>query len=83
MWILTDNAMEKKLGGDFKDVILLHQVDKDISMLHLYRFQGVYKTYSGFRKFFINHIKPISNKITYISDKSFVGKILKRFYEKN
>ena len=55
MWIVTDKAMNSLLGGNFSNVVLAKQKNKDIPIQRLYKLQDLYSSYQGFRKFFKRH----------------------------
>ena len=76
MWIVTDNAMIELLGGDFSNVVLAKQKDKDVPMTKLILLQEQYLSYQGFRKFFKRHLQSIIENICFIKDNSFVSKII-------
>lgn len=77
MWIVSDDAMEQLLGGDFIDVSVLHESADNVSVRTLYKVQDTYKSYQGFRKFFRNHLEPIIEKVSFIEDDCFIGKAIK------
>ena len=79
VWVLTDKAMEHLLGGDFIDVSVMCETNKDVSMRTLYKLQDTYESYQGFRKFFKRHMKPIIEHICFIEDSGIIGKIIKYF----
>ena len=77
VWVVSDSAMEHLLGGDFTDVSVLYEAKKDVSIRTLYKVQDTYESYQGFRKFFKRHMKPILEKICFIEDNGFIGKIVR------
>jgi Mg2+/Co2+ transporter CorB len=79
VWVVSDEAMEQILGGDFTDVVVLHESADDVSVRTLYRVQDTYKSYQGFRKFFRKHLEPIIERISFIEDNTFMGKVVKYF----
>ena len=79
VWVLTDKAMEHLLGGDFTDVSVMCETNKDVSMRTLYKIQDTYESYQGFRKFFKRHMKPIIEQLCFIEDTGIIGKIIKYF----
>lgn len=78
MWLISDSDMDRLLDGNFTTVINLKQLDNEISMLQLFKYQTSYKTYEGFRKFFKKHLLPIIQTIRFIDDSSLLGKILRK-----
>lgn len=79
VWVIKDEAMEQLLGGDFTDVCVLNEECSGISIRQLYKCQDVYKSYQGFRTFFKKHLQPIIEKICFIEDIGFIGKIVNYF----
>lgn len=79
VWVVSDEAMEQILGGDFTDVSVLYESANDVSIRTLYRVQDTYKSYQGFRKFFRKHLEPVIEKICFIEDKGIIGKVVKYF----
>ena len=77
MWVVTDEAMNSLLGGDFTDVIIVKQEKKEAPIKKLYSFQDTYLSYQGFRKFFRKHLQSIIEKVYFIEDNSFVGNVFK------
>ena len=77
VWIVNDDAMEHLLGGDFIDVSVLHEDFDNVSIRKMYGVQDVYKSYQGFRKFFKRHLEPIIEKISFIEDNGFIGRIIR------
>ena len=79
VWIVSDEAMEQILGGDFTDVSVLYEDVDNVSVRTLYKVQDTYKSYQGFRKFFRKHLEPIIEKISFIEDNTFMGKVVRYF----
>ena len=79
VWVVSDEAMEQILGGDFTDVSVLYESANDVSIRTLYKVQDTYKSYQGFRKFFRKHLEPVIEKICFIEDKGIIGKVVKYF----
>lgn len=79
VWVVSDEAMEQILGGDFIDVAVLHESVGNVSIRTLYKLQDTYESYQGFRKFFKKHLEPIIEKISFIEDDTFMGKVVKYF----
>lgn len=79
VWVVSDEAMEQMLGGDFIDVAVLHESVDNVSIRTLYKLQDTYESYQGFRKFFRKHLEPIIEKISFIEDDTFMGKVVKYF----
>lgn len=77
VWVVSDEAMEHILGGDFTDVSVLHESANDVSVRTLYRVQDTYRSYQGFRKFFRKHMEPVIEKMCFIDNKGFVGKVVR------
>ena len=79
VWVVSDEAMKKILGGDFTDVSVLYESADNVSIRTLYKVQDTYKSYQGFRKFFRKHLEPIIEKISFIEDNTFMGKVVRYF----
>lgn len=79
VWVVSDEAMEHILGGDFTNVSVLHEDVDNVSVRTLYKVQNTYKSYQGFRKFFRKYLEPIIEKISFIEDNTFMGKVVKYF----
>lgn len=79
VWVVSDEAMKQILGGDFSSVAVLHDECNKITVRKLYKHQDVYKSYQGFRKFFRKHLEPIIEKISFIEDDTFMGKVVRYF----
>lgn len=79
VWIVSDEAMERMLGGDFIDVAVIHDNADNVSVRTLYKVQDTYKSYQGFRKFFRRHLEPIIKKICFIENNTFMGKVANYF----
>lgn len=79
VWVVSDEAMEQILGGDFTDVAVLHEECNEITVRRLYKHQDTYKSYQGFRKFFRKHLEPIIEKICFIENDGFIGKVIRYF----
>ena len=76
MWVVTDKAMNSLLGGDFSNVVLAKQKNKDIPIQRLYKLQDLYSSYQGFRKFFKRHLQYIVESVCFIKDNNFVSKVI-------
>lgn len=76
MWILTDEAMEHILGGNFIDVVETKHKYKDASIANMKHLQTKYKSHTGFRKFYRKTLEVIINVSRIIPDKSILGKII-------
>ena len=79
VWIVSDEAMEHLLGGDFTDVAMVHDECNEMTVSKLFPFQNSYRSYQGFRKFFRKHMEPILGMVRYIEDNSLVSNALKYF----
>ena len=79
VWVVSDEAMEQILGGDFTDVSVLYESADNVSVRTLYKVQDTYKSYQGFRKFFRKHLEPIIEKISFIENNTFMGKVARYF----
>lgn len=79
VWVVSDEAMKKILGGDFTDVSVLYESADNVSIRTLYKVQDTYKSYQGFRKFFKKHLEPVIEKISFIEDNTFMGKVVRYF----
>lgn len=81
MYLLKDEAMDSLLGDNFIMVLDLLG-SKDITAKDLYCLQFKYESYDGFRKFYNKKLRPLTNKVKYINEHSFIGKIIKLFFRK-
>lgn len=81
MWILSDRAMEKIMGGEFDFVVELAKNDKVLTIKDLFFFQCEYKSYNGFRKFYNKYLKPILNNLSYIEDNTLIAKLLRFIFK--
>lgn len=79
VWIVSDDAMERILGGDYRDVSVLYENVDNVSVRTLYKAQNTYESYQGFRKFFRKHLEPIIEKVCFIEDDGIIGKVIKYF----
>lgn len=79
VWVVSNEAMEQILGGDFTDVSVLYESADNVSVITLYKVQDTYKSYQGFRKFFRKHLEPVIEKICFIEDDGIIGKVIKYF----
>ena len=77
MYILSDEALNELLGGEYYQVIIAKKECPDLSIAQLYNFQFDYFSYQGFRKFYRKHLEPIIKQIHIIDDDSIVGKAIK------
>ena len=68
MWVLSDDDMRELLGGEFIQVILAKQIDKNMSIRKLFYYQVDYLSYNGFRKFYNKVLYNIIDSIKYIDD---------------
>lgn len=81
MWILSDRAMAKIIGGDFDYVVWLARKDKSLTISQLFEFQCEYKSYNGFRKFYNKYLKPIIDSVSYIEDEKLISKIIRKLFK--
>jgi hypothetical protein len=81
MWILSDRAMAKIVGGDFDYVVELAKEDKSLTITQLFEFQCEYESYNGFRKFYNKYLKPIIDSISYIDDDKLIAKIIGKLFK--
>ena len=79
VWVVSDEAMEHILGGDFTNVSVLYESANNVSVRTLYKVQDTYKSYQGFRKFFRKYMEPVIERMCFIEDKGFIGKVIKYF----
>lgn len=77
MWLLSNEAMNKLLDGDYTSVILSKKKWKDLSIRELFCVQIYYDSYDGFRKFYNKKIKPIIDEIKFVDETSLLGKLIK------
>ena len=77
MWLLSNEAMNKLLDGDYTSVILSKKKWKDLSIRELFCVQIYYDSYDGFRKFYNKKIKPIIDGIKFVDETSLLGKFIK------
>ena len=77
VWVVSDEAMEHMMGGDFTDVYNMYKTHKNISVRTLSGVQDTYKSYQGFRKFFRKHLQPIIGSVCYMDEKRCKTKIIK------
>ena len=82
MWILSNRAFNKLMGGDYTIAIDLKKRLKDLSIAELFCYQFEYNSYDGFRKFYNKIISKIINDIKFVDENSFVGKFIKLFLGK-
>ena len=76
MCILTDEAMEHILGGNFIDVIETKHKYKDTSIANMKHLQTKYKSHTGFRKFYRKVLEGIIDASKVVPNKSILGKII-------
>lgn len=76
MYILTDEAFNKLMGGEFVQVIEAMKVQPNAPVRKLYNLQFDYFSYEGFRKFYNKVISKIINGVVYRNDDSALGKSL-------
>lgn len=76
MWILSDEDLRHLLGGEYVQVILAKQIDKDMSIRKLFYYQFEYNSYNGFRKFYKKVLSSIIDSIKYIDEDSIIGKLI-------
>lgn len=79
VWIVSDEAMEHLLGGDFTDVAMVHDECNEMTVSKLFPFQDRYKSYQGFRKFYRRYLEPIFGMVRYIEDNRMVAGAVKYF----
>lgn len=79
VWVVSDEAMEHMMGGDFTDVYNMYKEHNNISVRTLSGVQDTYKSYQGFRKFFRKHLQPIIGSVCYIKGNTFAGKVVNYF----
>lgn len=77
VWVVSDEAMEHILGGDFTDVSVLYESANNVSVRTLYRVQDTYRSYQGFRKFFRKYMEPVIERMCFIEDNGFIGKVVR------
>lgn len=76
MWVIDDEAMDMILGGKFFMVLDMARKKKNIPVKDLYCMQFEYESYDGFRKFFNKRLRPIVNRVKYVSSNNIIGKLL-------
>lgn len=77
MWILSDEAMNRILDGEFDFVVELAKEDNKTTIRDLFFCQNEYKSYNGFRKFYNKYLKPNIDNLDYIEDNSLLPKIIR------
>lgn len=82
MYILTDDAFNSLVNGEFAQVIIAKKHQPDLSIARLYNFQFNYFSYQGFRKFYKKYLEPIIDDVFYLDDDTIVSKILKGLFIK-
>lgn len=82
MYILTDDAFNSLVNGEFAQVIIAKKHEPKLSIARLYNFQFNYFSYQGFRKFYRKYLEPIIDSISYVDDSTVLGKILKGLFKK-
>ena len=83
MYILTDEAFNSLVNGEFAQVIIAKKIRPSMSINELYNYQFDYDSYNGFRKFYHNHLEPIINDIRYIDNDTIQGSMLSRLWGLN
>lgn len=78
MYIITDEVMDKLLGGNFFIILDFAKRNKQASIKDLFCFQFKYNSYNGFRRFYNNKLKHLIGNIGYINENGFIGKLIKR-----
>lgn len=82
MYILSDDAFNNLVSGEFAQVIIAKKHQPDLSIAKLYNFQFNYFSYQGFRKFYKKYLEPIIDEVFYLDDDTIVSKILKGLFIK-
>ena len=77
MWLISDEVLNKLLGGDYTMVIRCKQQHKETPIKVLSYFQFEYLSYDGFRKFYNKTLGKIIDDIKYVHNDTVIGKILK------
>lgn len=77
MWIISDEAMHKLLGGNYDTVVYLKQKDDSLTVRDLFCIQFCYASYDGFRKFYNKKLKPIVKEIKHLNNTSLLGNVLR------
>lgn len=80
MYILTDEAFNKLVDGEFAQVIIAKKIRPSMSINELFNYQFDYESYNGFRKFYRKHLEPIINNIRYIDNDSIQSNLLQRLW---
>jgi len=80
MYILTDEAFNKLVDGEFAQVIIAKKIRPSMSINELFNYQFDYESYNGFRKFYRKHLEPIINNIRYIDNDSVQSNLLQRLW---
>lgn len=81
MYLLKDEALDSLLDDNFFLVLdSLEQKNKTVKDLYYLQFK--YESYDGFRKFYNKKLKPLMGRVRYISEDSFIGKIIKLLFRK-
>lgn len=80
MYILTDEAFNSLVNGEFAQVIIAKKIRPSMSINELYNYQFDYDSYNGFRKFYHRHLEPIINNIRYVDNDSVQANLLQRLW---
>lgn len=84
VWVVSDEAMRKLLGGEFCQVVEAYKEDETLTVKKLFNYQFEYGSYNGFRLFMKNHLTPIIKRIAFIDDTSLISRLLRKYInEKN
>ena len=76
MWILTDEAMENILGGNFINVVEAKHEYKDIPITNMKYLQTKYKSHTGFRKFYKKVLEGLIESARIVPDNSILSKFI-------
>jgi hypothetical protein len=80
MYILTDEAFNSLVNGEFAQVIIAKKIRPSMSINELYNYQFDYDSYNGFRKFYRRHLEPIINNIRYVDNDSVQANLLQKLW---
>lgn len=77
MWVVSDNDMRELLGGEFSSLVIARALKPDIKVFELFRHQDVYKTSSGFAKFYRSTLSKIISTVRFVDDGCVTARAIK------
>lgn len=81
MYILTDDAFNELVGGEFVQVVEAIKVQPNATIRKLYNLQFNYFSYEGFRRFYNKVIKKVIDGVAYVDTNNLLGKSLKAYVD--